>query len=63
MNQLTRSARLSRGRRRIALCVNLAPDIHKELGKIAGGNRSAAIEDLVRRHLAGRLTSVPEPIT
>lgn len=32
--------------------VNLAPSILLELAKIAGGNRSAAIEKLVRDHVA-----------
>jgi metal-responsive CopG/Arc/MetJ family transcriptional regulator len=56
-----RSAPLRKGRR-ISINVNLAPDIHRELGKIAKGNRSAAIEHLVRQYIAER-TKIPEPIT
>ena len=61
MNQLTRSARLPRGRRRISLNINIDPELLRELGRIARGNRSAAVEELVRRHIATR-TRIPEPI-
>lgn len=54
------SARLPSGVRRVVLTVNLDPEVHKELGKIARGNRSQAIEELVRRHVAER-TRLPEP--
>jgi hypothetical protein len=47
----TRQKPLKEGRR-ISLNVNLAPDIIEELGAICSGNRSAAIEKLVRDHLA-----------
>jgi hypothetical protein len=60
MDHSNRQAPLRRGRR-IYLNVNLAPDILHELGKIAGGNRSAAIEQLVRQHIAAR-TRIPAPI-
>lgn len=52
----TRRPPLAKGRR-IALNVNLDPAIHRELGKIAHGNRSAAIEQLVRDYLARRATA------
>jgi hypothetical protein len=68
MNISTRSAPLRRGRR-ISLNVNLAPDVHRELGRIAKGNRSAAIELLVRDYIAKRTgiafpiaRAAPEPI-
>jgi hypothetical protein len=54
MDSLIRRPRLPRGKRRIPLNVNLTPEIHRELGRIAGGNRSAAIEQLVRQYLAER---------
>lgn len=50
MDQSNRSAPLKKGRR-IPLNVNLRPDIYRELGRICNGNRSAAIEALVTRHL------------
>jgi metal-responsive CopG/Arc/MetJ family transcriptional regulator len=62
MDALIRRPRLPKGKRRIPLNVNLTPEIHRELGRIAGGNRSAAIENLVRQYLADR-TRIPEPIT
>jgi hypothetical protein len=62
MDSLIRRPRLPKGKRRIPLNVNLTPEIHRELGRIAGGNRSAAIENLVRQYLADR-TRIPEPIT
>lgn len=61
MTKTTRSDRLPNGRRRISLNVNLAPDVHRELGRIAAGNRSAAIEELVRRHMADR-TRISDPV-
>lgn len=60
MPQRKNSARLPAGARRVVLTVNLAPEIHKHLGKIAKGNRSMAIEELVRRHMAENRT--PEPV-
>jgi hypothetical protein len=51
MDHATRQAPLEEGRR-ISLNVNLAPDILRELALISGGNRSAAIEKLVREHVA-----------
>ena len=66
MDISTRRAPLARGRR-ICLNVNISPETHRALGKIAGGNRSAAIEELVRGHLertrAPALTPDPEPVT
>jgi len=62
MDISTRRAPLTRGRR-IPLSVNIAPDVHRELGKLCGGNRSAAIEELVRQHLERRGTPSLEPIT
>jgi hypothetical protein len=63
VDQSSRRAPLAKGRR-ISLNVNLSPEIHRELGKIAGGNRSAAIETLVLRHIADREAkiAVSEPI-
>jgi len=52
MNSLARRRPPIAKGRRISLNVNLSPEIHRELGKIANGNRSAAIEELVRQHLA-----------
>ena len=57
MTRRKNSARLPSGVRRVVLTVNLAPDIHRELGKIARGNRSMAIEELVRRYIADRPTT------
>lgn len=37
---------------RVPLNVTLTPSIIRELGAISGGNRSAAIEKLVREHIA-----------
>jgi hypothetical protein len=53
LDNSNRSEPLKKGRR-IPITVNLAPDIHRELGKIEGGNKSAAIERLVREHIARR---------
>jgi len=59
MDQLSRRrGRLKKGRR-ISLNVNLSPEIHRELGKICNGNRSAAIEALVGRYLADRIAKDP----
>jgi hypothetical protein len=58
MDQSTRRRRLETGRR-ISLNVNLDPEVHHELGRICDGNRSAAIEALVREHL--KRTKAPEP--
>jgi len=61
-----RRAPLRRGRR-IPLNVNLSPETHKELHRIGEGNRSAAIEDVVRwytEHRARELAAlVPDPVT
>jgi hypothetical protein len=53
MNHLNRRSRprLADGRRRIAINVNLSPDVLKELKKLGNGNRSAAIEELVAQYL------------
>jgi hypothetical protein len=61
MDSFIRRPRLPRGKRRIPLNINLTPEIHRELGRIAGGNRSAAVEQLVRQWVAER-TSIPDPI-
>ena len=53
MDISSRRAPLKRGRR-IPLCVSLDPDTHKGLEKIARGNKSAAIEQLVRDYFARR---------
>jgi hypothetical protein len=53
MYHATRQPPLKEGRR-ISVNVNLAPSVLLELSKIAGGNRSAAIEALVREHVARR---------
>lgn len=50
MDYAARRAPLKKGRR-INLNVNLDPDIHRALGRLCGGNRSAAIEQLVRAHM------------
>jgi hypothetical protein len=71
MDLSTRRAPLPRGRR-LSLNVNISPDVHRELGKLCGGNRSAAIEELVRRHVerlraertpTPERTPVPDPVT
>jgi hypothetical protein len=51
MDYSNRQEPLEQGRR-ISLNVNLSPDILEELAKIADGNRSKAIEILVRQHIA-----------
>lgn len=58
MDYSTRRAPL-RGAKRIPLNVTVSPQTHEELGRIAAGNRSAAIEELVKRHLETQRT--PEP--
>jgi hypothetical protein len=50
MDISSRRPPLKKGRR-IALNVNISPETHRALGKISNGNRSAAIETLVRQHL------------
>jgi len=60
MTRRKNSARLPSGVRRVVLTVNLDPEIHRQLGKIAAGNRSMAIEELVRRYVAER-PRTPEP--
>lgn len=50
-NHSTRRAPLRRGRR-IPICVSLSPETHEALLKIEGGNRSAAIEKLVKEYHA-----------
>jgi hypothetical protein len=65
MDSISRRARLSKGRR-IPLCVSLSSQTIRDLGKIARGNRSAAIEQLVREYHARRAPApepIPEPIT
>jgi hypothetical protein len=49
MDHSTRRAPLRKGRR-IPLNVTLSPDIHRDLAKLEKGNRSAAIEMLVREY-------------
>jgi hypothetical protein len=46
-------AQIPRPRKRIPFCVSLPPEIIRDLGKI-DGNRSAAIEKLVRDYYARR---------
>jgi hypothetical protein len=50
MDYSTRQEPLEEGPR-VSLNVTLAPSIIKELGSICAGNRSAAIEKLVREHV------------
>ncbi len=57
-----RRAPLRKGRR-ISLNVNLSPDAHRELGRIANGNRSAAIEHLVSEHLERKRAESQQPET
>jgi hypothetical protein len=54
-----RRAPLERGGRRIQLCVSVSSETLRELKRIERGNRSAAIERLVREHVARRLESEP----
>lgn len=60
MDYTSRRAPLKKGRR-INLNLNIAPDVHRELGRLCGGNRSAAVEALVHEHLAR--VRVPQPDT
>jgi hypothetical protein len=60
MDYDNRRARLPKGRR-INLNVNLDPEIHSALGLLCGGNKSAAIETLVRQHLERLKTPTTEP--
>ena len=53
MSQPTRRAPLKAGRRR-AITVTVDEVTHAGLTRIGNGNRSAAIEQLVREHLAKR---------
>lgn len=46
------------GVRRIPLTVNLSPDVHLALQKIENGNRSAAIEKLVKLWQARKLQEI-----
>jgi len=61
-----RRAPLRRGRR-VPLNVNISLETLKELSRIGEGNRSAAIEDVVRwysEHRARELAAlVPDPVT
>lgn len=60
MYHATRQEPLKEGRR-ISVNVNLSPQVLLELSKISGGNRSAAIEKLVRDHVIR--TSQPSATT
>jgi len=60
MDVFTRRAPLRRGRR-IPVNLTLSPETHRELAKLGRGNRSAAVEELVRRHLLERAQEPPEP--
>jgi hypothetical protein len=51
MDHSTRQEPLENGRR-VPITVNLAQEVIDELAAIAGGNRSAGIEKLVREHIA-----------
>lgn len=51
MDHSARQEPLESGRR-VPITVNLAPYIIEELAAISGGNRSKAIEHLVREHIA-----------
>ena len=53
MSQPTRRAPL-KGARRRAITVTVDDATHAGLARIGNGNRSAAIEQLVREHLAKR---------
>lgn len=61
MNIERRRAPLRKGRR-IPICLSLSPDTHRALAKIADGNRSEAVEQLVREHVE-RLAPILEPST
>lgn len=58
--QPVRRAPLKKGRR-IPVTVTMDVKTYDALRRIGRGNRSAAIEDLVRAHLAA-LTGKPEPM-
>ena len=61
MNTAKRRAPLGSGRlRRIPLCVSLSPETHRDLAKLEKGNRSAAIELLVREYFE-RARAIPTP--
>jgi hypothetical protein len=47
--------------KRVPLNVTLAPETHVWLARIGDGNRSAAIEELVRLYRARELTEEPTP--
>ena len=53
MDIATRRAPLKKGRR-LAVTISISPETHKGLAKIAKGNKSAAIEQLVRDYFARR---------
>ena len=59
-NTATRRAKLARGRR-IPINLSLSPECHRLLAKIGKGNRSAAVEELVRKHASNGATH--EPVT
>lgn len=61
MNQSIRRQPLASGRR-IPLTVNLEPQLHRELGLIGQGNRSKAIETLVKWYLAARTLAPDVPV-
>lgn len=60
MDNSIRRPRIPKGRR-VPITVSLDVKTHKALRKIGDGNRSRAIEELVRRHLAAK--QIPEPVT
>jgi hypothetical protein len=49
-----------RRRRRIPANLTLLPETHVYLARIGDGNRSAAVEELVRMHRARELTPQTE---
>jgi len=59
MDHANRRPRLPKGKR-INLNVNLDPEIHSALGLLCGGNKSAAVEALVRQHLERLKTPQPD---
>jgi hypothetical protein len=60
MDSTTTTVRMPlRRRKRIPAKVTLAPETHVYLARIGDGNRSAAIEELVRLHRARELAPVP----
>ena len=62
MDNTNRRAPLRKGRR-IPICLSLSPETHRELGKICAGNRSAAVESLVRDHVERLRAPIPELVT